>query len=259
MQIKLRTLAYEQIGDRRSNLTLVFLHGSTMTKEGMLPFAKDFTRYNCIVFDLTAHGESRGKEPENIATFAAHVEQSVQELQKKRIIGKKIVMLGYSMGGAITCEIALRKKIPLEGMVVLSSGADLKSYTPLVDGLKQVPAEEFDAGGIFSYLFGSDTSQEVKDEIVEIFDSTKVSNEIGYGDLMASNQYNRLMECEQIEIPAFLVQGNDDQIVLPEAAVATWKAIPDSQLFMIPYKGHAAIYEEQKLVTEKIKGFLRKL
>ena len=168
-------------------------------------------------------------------------------------------MLGYSMGGAITCEIALRKKIHLAGIVLLSSGADLNSYTPLVDGLKQIPAEQFDSGAIFSYLFGSDTSQEAKDKIVEIFDSTKVSNEIGYGDLMASNQYNRLFECQKIDIPTFLVQGNDDQIVLPEAAVATWRTIPNSQLFMIPYKGHAAIYEEQKLVTDKIKDFLGKL
>lgn len=252
-------LAYKQIGNRESKITLVFIHGSTMTKEGMLPFAEGFTKYNCIVFDLRAHGESAGKEPNEITTFAEDIEYSVIQLQESNIIGEKVVMLGYSMGGAITCEIAIRKRITLVGMVLLSSGGDLKSHTPLVDGLKQMIKEQFDVKDVFGYLFGSDTTEKDREVIVEIFDSTKVSNGISYGDLMTSNRYNRLSECRNIGIPAMIVQGNDDQIVLPTAAVVTWMEIPNSQLLMIPYKGHAAIYEEQKLITEKITEFLRKL
>lgn len=252
-------LMHKQIGNKDSEITLVFLHGSTMTKEGMLPFAEGFTEYNCIVFDLTAHGESGGMEPKEIAMFAENVEQSVLKLQQAGIVGKRIVVIGYSMGGAITCEIAIRKKLPLTGMVLLSSGGDLKSYTPLVDSLKEVPVEQFDVADVFSYLFGTDTSEEEKKVIIERFDSTKVSNEVSYGDLMVSNQYERLSKCSEIDIPAFIVQGNDDQIVLPMAAVATWQKIPNSQLLMLPYKGHAALYEEQKLVTEKVISFVRKL
>lgn len=252
-------LSYRQIGNQQSNVTLVFLHGSTMTKEGMLPFAEGFTDYNCIVFDLTAHGESDGPEPEEIAVFAEKVEQSIQELQRQHVVGEKVVMLGYSMGGAITAEVAIRKKTALLGMVFLSSGADLKNHTPLVDGLKQISPEQFAVNDILDALFGSDTSKEEKDVIAERFAATSVANEIGYGDLMASNKYDRLSECGMIEIPALLVQGNDDRIVLPEAAIETWKKIPDSQLLMIPYKGHAVIFEQQKLVTEKITEFLQKL
>lgn len=80
MQMRLENMAYKQIGNRRSDVTLVFLHGSTMTKEGMLPFAEEFGSYNCVVFDLTAHGQTGGKEPKNIETFAVHVEESIQEL-----------------------------------------------------------------------------------------------------------------------------------------------------------------------------------
>lgn len=43
-----KMLVYEQIGERESELTLVFLHGSAMTKRGMLPIVKGFTKYNCI-------------------------------------------------------------------------------------------------------------------------------------------------------------------------------------------------------------------
>lgn len=45
---KRKMLVYEQIGEGESELTLVFLHGSAMTKEGMVPMVKGFTKYNCI-------------------------------------------------------------------------------------------------------------------------------------------------------------------------------------------------------------------
>ena len=138
-------LSYKQIGNKNSKCTLVFLHGSTMTKEGMLPFAENFIEHNCIVVDLTAHGESSGEEPKEIKTFAEDVEETILKLQQDEIIGKNVVVLGYSMGGAITCEIALRKKIELSGIVILSSGGDLSNHTPLVDQLKSVPVEEFHA------------------------------------------------------------------------------------------------------------------
>lgn len=253
------TLSYRQIGDQNSKITLVFLHGSTMTKEGMLPLAERFTKYNCIVFDLTAHGESAGEEPEEVRTFAENVEQSVEYLQQSGVIGEKMVLLGYSMGGAITCEIAIRKKLKLAGIVFLSSGADLKHYTPAIDELKKVPVAEFKIEDILGYAFGKDTSEEEKQAIIQVFSTTNVSNEIGYGDLMASNRYDRLEASKDIDIPALIVHGNDDRIVLSMAAVETWKAIPGSELLMLPYKGHAAIMEDGETIKNKIMSFVEKL
>lgn len=252
-------LSFRQIGDQSSEITLVFLHGSTMTKEGMLPLAEKFEKYNCIVFDLTAHGESAGEEPEEVKTFAEDVEESVSYLQQSGVIGERIVVLGYSMGGAITCELAIRKKLKLEGIVFLSSGADLKHHTPAVDELKQVPVEQFSTSDILEYLFGTDTPEEDKKVIRDSFDSTKVADAIGYGDLMASNRYDRLEASKEIDVPTLLVHGSDDVIVLPMAAVETWKAIPGSELLMIPYKGHAAIMEDGETVKNKIMSFLEKL
>lgn len=252
-------LKYKQIGNSNSETTLIFLHGSTMTKESMMPVAEGFPQYNCIVFDLTAHGESEGEEPYEVAGFAEDIEYSVAQLQQADVIGEKVVLLGYSMGGAITCEVALRKKLKLSGMVLLGSGADLSSYTPLVDGLKGLPAAEFETDALYSYLFGTDTSQEDQKAITELFESTKTLDETGYGDLMASNRYNRLAECGAIDIPALMVQGNDDRVVLPMAAVETWKAISGSELLMIPYKGHAAIFEDKGLVWERVQSFVEKL
>lgn len=252
-------LSYRQIGDSQSDVTLAFIHGSSMTKEGMMPLAEGFTKYNCIVFDLTAHGESGGSEPCEVKGFTDDVEYSIEKLQQKNIIGQKLVILGYSMGGAIACEIAIRKKLRLAGMVVLSSGGDLSSYTPMVDELKSIPAEQFATADVLPALIGPGTPEDKKKVIIEHFNSTKVSDAVSYGDLMASHRYNRLADCADIDIPALMAHGCDDAIVLPMAAVETWRTIPHSELLMLPYRGHAALFEDRELLWERIRSFVEKL
>lgn len=250
-------LAYERTGKQDSDTTLIFLHGSTMTKEGMLPMAREFRDYNCIVFDLTAHGQSDGEEPEEVVTFAEDVEDSVIRLQQQNVVSKEIILLGYSMGGAIACEIAIRRNVALAGMVLLSSAGNLKDYTPLVENLKGMPADQFKTEDILAFLFGTDTPASEAERLTQLLTVTKAADIAGYGDLMASHRYDRLDACKDIAIPVMLIHGNDDKIVLPAAAIETWKTISNSELLMLPYKGHAAIYEEPDFVRDKILSFVK--
>ena len=250
-------LAYKRIGNKDSNTTLIFLHGSTMTKEGMLPLAEEFKDYNCIVFDLTGHGQSAGEEPEEVRGFVMDLEYSINQLQQRKEASEQIILLGYSMGGAITCEVAIRKNIKLAAIVLLSSGGDLNKYTPLIDDLKAMPVEQFRTDDILDGLFGAETSESERKRISELFATTKVPDVIGYGDLMASNRYNNLKACKEIDVPALMIHGDDDKIVQPMAAIETWKTIENSRLLMVPYKGHAFIYEDTGLVRDKIISFIK--
>lgn len=252
-------LAYERYGKRSSRCSLIFLHGSTMTKEGMLPIVRQFKEYNCFVLDLAGHGESFGDMPDSVATIAKDVEDTILAMEKKRVFRGKVVLLGYSMGGAITYEVALRKRIKLDGIVFLSSGADLQHYTPMVEQLKTMPVEQFKTRDIVDFLFGSMVKGEKKAKMKQTFLSTSVADNIGYNDLMISNAYNRIEQAKEVDIPTLLVHGCEDKIVLPSAAIETWKQISDSQLLMVPYGGHALIFEDGKLVSQRIKGFLERL
>lgn len=252
-------ISWKVVNRRRRGVSLVFLHGSTMTKEGMEPFAKKFKNYNCVCMDLTAHGQSRGEEPKDIAGFAADVEVAIQYLIARRILTRQVVLLGYSMGGAIACEIAIRKKVNLSGLVILSSGGDLSSNTPLVDGLKELPKNQFKTGDILEYLFGIDTCGVVKGKIKRLFMETKVDDAIGYKDLMVSNAYNHLDLCAKIKVPTYIVHGSADQIVLPNAAIETCNAIKNSQVLIVPRKGHAAIYEATDYIVRNICKFIYKI
>ena len=86
-----------------------------------------------------------------------------------------------------------------------------------------------------------------------------VSSEIGYNDLMISNAYDYLDRGKEVEWPVLIVHGNEDAIILPEAAIQTWQAIEKSQLLLVPYGGHALIYEDSKVVADAVKRFLQNI
>lgn len=252
-------LAWRQSGNKNSEYTLVFLHGSAMTKEGMAPLVDKFQKYNCISLDLTAHGESKGDLPESISDIAGDVECTVEFLKETKVVNEKIILLGYSMGGAVLCDIALRGNMKPEGLVLLSSGADLKHYTPAVESLKDIAAEQFQLNDIVDFLFGSLAGEKQREEIKSLILETASGDKVGYNDLMLSNSYDCMERAKDIKCRTLLVHGCGDKIVLPSGAVETWKRIEGSQLLMVPYGGHALIYEYTGEVYENINRFLQKL
>lgn len=252
------TIAYKQIGNLESEYTLLFIHGSTMTKEGMLPIAAYFKDYNCILLDLPAHGESTGKIPVDVEGYGKEVEKIIQELLRQKKISNHLTILGYSMGGAITYELVIRNNVTVDRMVILSSGADLKSNTPLVDELILEGIEKFDVQKFFLHAFGLNTTEEEKKLILEILGKTKVDDEVGFADLVISNKYDKLDQAEHIQIPTMIIHGNDDEIVLPFSSLHLREKIKNSVIVMIPYRGHTAIFEETPFVIEKIEDFFGK-
>lgn len=253
-----RVLAHLQLGNVASEKTLVFLHGSTMTKELMVPFMEKFLDYNCISLDLPAHGQSACALPEDVTGYAEAVEETILHLQNEGIATKDVVLMGYSLGGAIVSDVAIRKNVALSGIVFLSSCANMDQYTPLVDGLKDMPKEEFKTAAIIDFLYGPDTPQEVKDVMSESFIKLGAPDEVGYNDLIVANKYNRIEELKGLEVPAMIIHGNDDRIILPMAAVDLWNALPNSELLMLPYRGHSAIFDDTDAVATKIQSFIKR-
>lgn len=256
---KKRILSYLQMGNVQNDYTVVFIHGATMTKNGMAMLAEHFSQYNCIVFDLPAHGESDGREPKDILEFVEAIEESVEELRKVGKVRGKLILAGYSMGGAITCEIVIRRKLAVNGIVLLSTGANLDKYTPLIDEIKKKPMSEFHTEDVFAHAFGQDTTEEQVTGILKGLAETMVSNEIGYQDLLIANSYHRIEMLKKVKIPAMIVHGDDDEIILAKSAIDLWDSLKDSQLLMLPYRGHTAIFEETEVVVKEVSSFINKL
>lgn len=254
-----KILSYLRRGNKKSKITIILIHGALMTKEGMLPIADALEDYNCILLDLTEHGTSPGFEPEDISGFARDVELTVHALKKQGILTEKQIFLGYSMGGAVVCEIAKRKNVWIDGMIMLSTGADLSKYTPLIDEIKKRPASEFSAVDLFKHAFGQDSTEEQKTQIMDALDKTKVSDQLGYQDLLLVSKYNKLHELKNIDIPTLIVHGDEDKVIKVDAALGLYRQLNNSELVILPYRGHTLIYEETDIIKDKLCSFVKKI
>lgn len=251
------SLFYEQSGNTNSTETLIFIHGATMTGAGMMPFAAQFPEYNCITVDLPGHGRSMGKTKETVGEFADSIFWLVDELQKAQIVSEAVTMIGFSMGGCITVESSLRKPRWLKRAVVLSSGACLKANTPIVKQICEMKVEDFRMNDLYAHLTGRDTTEEELALEMEVMCATQCEEAVGLSDLRTAEAYDRQAEVSQIEIPLFVAAGDDDKIVPVNIPIRLRDAVPGSELLVLPYRGHSAIYEETETVVKNMKSFFR--
>lgn len=250
-----QTYSYERTGNPESTQTLVFVHGATMTGAGMAPLAAQFGEYNCITVDLPGHGNSQGDTCTTVEGFADAVSYLVEELQKKGEATQSVTVLGFSMGGCITVELALRQPTWLKRAVVLSSGADLKGNTPLVDTFNAMETEAFRAADLYDHLFGRYTTEEERKMEMEVLMATKCQDVTGVTDLRTACSFSKLAEAAAIKIPVLIIAGDDDEIVPVNIPIRLRDQVPGSELQILPYRGHSAIYEEMETVINTIKQF----
>lgn len=254
--LRLNEIHYKQIGDTRSSKTLVFIHGATMTGEGLEPVAMEFSQYHCILIDLPGHGKSSGKPEETVEEITEIVSTFLDTMREKGAISDDVTLLGYSMGGAVSIENALKKKAYIKRMVIISSGANLADYCPLISETVKKGPDEFNSDEFFQQGFGSGTSPEEKSFLMNALNATKVDDRTGFSDLLSCSRYNKSDRIKELEIPVLIITGDEDQIVLPECGIALRQALQHSSIAVIPYHGHTAVFEMLEYAAKIIHRFL---
>lgn len=248
-------LYYTQTGDVNSPHTLMFIHGATMTGAGLAPIADCFKEYNCITVDLPGHGQSLGETKHRVEDFADSMEFLINKLHEDHIISDDLTCLGFSMGGCITAQLAIKKLPLLKRIVIMSSGVSLKGNTPLIKEIENNGVEKFESMELFENTFGRRTTPEQRELGIKVLNETKVDDRIGFSDLVTACSYFNEEEAAKIEIPTLIVSGDDDNVVPVQVPLALKRVLPSASMVIIPFRGHTAVYEETDYAVKAIKDF----
>lgn len=251
-------ISYRQIGNVQAGDTYVFIHGSTMTGEAMLPLAQHFTDKNCIILDLPGHGESDGVARHTVDEFSECIDLFLQQMMQKKIISDQITIIGYSLGGTIAYDLALKKRNEYKRLVILSSGANVSECAPIIDELSNIPPEKISIADIFGYLFGSNTTEEEREAVTELLLKSKVEDSVGIQDLLCATSYNKIDRANEITIPTFIFAGDEDKIITTNCEMDLWKKLKNASIAIIPFRGHTALFEETELLVKLMKDFCSK-
>lgn len=233
----------------RSSLSLVFVHGSGGDREdwrdqliGLAPSA------TVVAIELPGHGKSDGPGESSVTAYADWVSDFVEVLRLSNVM-----LVGCSLGSAITQWIALNGKPWLKAIGLVGAGARLRVHPSFLEGLKKE-----DGSGALALLADFCLSPKTGDPLRSSLDQKmrSVSPDIVYGDLKACDEFDVMDRVKEIEIPTWIIVGQDDRLTPPKYAQFLHKEIKDSVLNVVEKAGHLISLEAPDVFNGLLKSFI---
>lgn len=257
-------LYYEYYKHDSSTIDIVLIHGflsSTFSFRRLIPLLKE--NYNVISVDLPPFGNS-GKSAQYIYSYE-NMAKSV--IQLTEILGlKQFVVVGHSMGGQISLNIAyLRPDLVQNAVLLCSSGYSerakqsliLFSYLPFFHLFVK---RHLAKSGVLKNLQNVVYNHSLIDE--EMFNGYMVpflDDNIFKGlTLMIRHREGDLPAniVQQIETPCLLIWGEHDKVVPLHVGKRLHKDLKNSKLIVLEETGHLVPEERPKEVYLHMKSLI---
>jgi pimeloyl-ACP methyl ester carboxylesterase len=222
---------------------LVFIHGAGGTHRVWRYQTLAFPR--SVAFDLPGH--PRGLGYNTISEYAQFVTGAINE---RRLTS--VVLVGHSMGGAITIEIALSNPRFLAGIVLIGSGARLR-VTPIIKD--EVTRDYAHAAEIIAqWAYSPKSDAKLRRALIQ--ELLEVPAEVTYGDFQACDDFDKMNEINRIDLPTLLVCGEDDALTPVKYSQYMKERIRNARMIIIPHAGHSVMLEKPDELNDALRSFL---
>jgi pimeloyl-ACP methyl ester carboxylesterase len=230
---------------------IVFIHGAGGSHQIWLNQLRVLgRRWRVIALDLPGHGDSNGSGAEQIEVYRDLVKEFVAQFGLGRI-----VLVGHSMGGAITQGFALAYPDQLVAIGLVGTGARLRVHPKILAGLRHEPRDAVEC--ITKWARAPGTPAEVVGQDAEAMLRTPVP--VIERDFRACDGFDLMETVEEIAVPALVICGADDLMTPPKYARYLHQKIKGSQLALISGAGHMVMLEKPDEVNRAIEVFLEQL
>ena len=243
------TTYYRQNGDFRADRsTILFVHGAGGTGNNWVHQLSGIEGYNCLALDLPGHGRSEGLAVDAIRIYREFVWSFAQALD----LGS-FVLAGHSMGGAIAMELALAYPDALAGLIIVDSGARLRVNPETLEVLSK---GEHPLKNV-KYSYSTNVPSLVLDQAKEEMKS--VPTEVYLADFRACDNFNLMNHVKDINLPALVICGQDDQMTPVKYSEYLTKELGKSTFMLISNAGHMSMLEQPERVNRSIQDFLAQI
>lgn len=215
---------------------VVMFHGFTGHKNENGYLFKQLTEnlvnngYATLRYDFMGSGESDGHFTDY--TFFTEITDGIAIVKEAYSLNSEnpIILMGFSMGGAVASRVSLEVKEFVEKLVLLSPAGNMPEIIDMKFKLKE--ADEFgniDMGGYY-----------MNKTIQKAFEGFDM-----YGEI------------DTFEKPVLIIQGGADTSVPPMYSMKYHDLYPNSSYYLIEGSEHCYTkVEYRKLVNQKVKEFL---
>ena len=226
--------------------TLFFVHGSGGDHSIWI---KQYTglkdEFNIAAIDLPGHGESGGQGEQDVSLYV----EWVRRFLDARAV-RKPVLIGHSLGAAISLMFAIKYGDMLSAIVPVGGGARMPVNEMILKGLKTDPDSIIALAAKFSVT--KENRERLSQTVIEGLSRAKP--DILYGDLLACDRLDIQNDVASIRKPTLVMCGADDKMTPPALSHFLTNSIPGAQLSLIENAGHMAMMENVEGFNEALKS-----
>ncbi len=237
---------------------ILCLHGHPGSGSSMSVFTQHLSkRFQTIAPDLRGYGSSRVNGSFEMKDHLTDLETLLDRLKIERCL-----ILGWSLGGILAMELALKLPERVRGLILIATAARPRSNHPpiswqdnLYTGVASIlnklqPSwqwniETFGKRSLYRYLIQQHTPTAYS-YLAEVAMSAylQTSNAAQRAlDTALKAGYNRLADLHQIECPSLVLAGGADRHITPQSSLETAQYLKDCQWQCYPNTAHLFPWE----------------
>jgi len=205
-----------------------------------------------LALDLPGHGRSEGVALQSVEAMCAAVVAFLAELQLFQA-----VFVGHSLGGAAALQLALDYPQHAAAIGLISSGASFDVSPELLQYLSGMSTQEAAMQFIQKRAFAQATSPAQVRRSMDALRAVRPS--VLHADWTACAQFDLRKRLGEIQTPAYIACGLEDQLAPPGLSRYLAVELPRARIDLIPGAGHMLPVEQPEPLTRGFRQFLSEL
>ena len=237
---------------------ILCLHGHPGSGSSLSVFTQHLSqRFKTLAPDLRGYGNSRTNVNFNMNDHLVDLEALLDRLQVDRCL-----VLGWSLGGILAMELALKLPERVTGLILIATAARPRSNHPpiswqdnLYTGVASIlnrlqPSwqwniDTFGKRSLYRYLIQQHTPTAYRYlayEALTAYLQTSAAAQRALSTALKAG-YNRLAYLQHIQCPSLVLAGADDRHITAESSLETARHLKDCQWQCYPNTAHLFPWE----------------
>lgn len=231
---------------------LVLIHGAGGSYLHWPAEIRHLAGEDILAIDLPGHGASKRGGSKTLDAYAG----SVIELMDCLDISQA-VLAGHSMGSAIAQRLSLDSPERVRGLILIGAGDKLSVHSKLIEFCSSEHTYPEAVSLVMEWFF----SPQADRRLVELAGQrmTEIPTSVMLADFKACDAFDVRDEMQEIQQPAMVICGEDDQMTPVRYSQFLVDKLPVARLEIIPHAGHMVMLEQPEIVAELIKNFLNEI
>lgn len=250
---------------------ILCLHGHPGSGSSMSVFTVPLSqRFRAIAPDLRGYGKSYFQGNFVMQDHLTDLEALLDSLQIE-----KCLILGWSLGGILAMELALKLPERVTGLILIATAARPRGnhpqvswqdnlYTGIASIINQIKPswqwniDNFGKKSLYRYLVQQHTSATYRYLASDAMSAYLQTSSAAHGALNNALKagYNRLEALEQIQVPCLMLAGAEDRHITPQSSLETAQHLKNCQWCCYPSTAHLFPWEIPQQVISDIDSWL---